>query len=95
MLDIMKYAQNYFGNDCSGTAPSGSLLTCKRQRCAQRHMMDSDIKVDWLELLQPFVEDWHTLMCLLEVSASTVNLLSSSLLIIHADNLEEIFRQFK
>lgn len=79
MLDIMKYAQNYLGNDYSGTVPSGGdLLTCERQRCAQRHMMDSDTKVDRLELLEPVVEDWHTLMCLLEVSASTVNLLLSS-----------------
>lgn len=54
----MQYAQNYLGNDYSGTVPSGrDLLTCKGQRCAQRHTMDSDTKVDRLELLEPVVED--------------------------------------
>ena len=64
MLDIMKYQQKYLGKDFSGCVPSGGdLLTCERQRCAQRHVMDSDTKEERLELLEPIIEDWHTLMC--------------------------------
>ena len=30
--------------------------------------MDSDTWEDRLDLLEPVIEDWHTLMCLFEVS---------------------------
>ena len=58
MLDIMKYEQHYLGEDYSGNVPSGGdLLTCERQRCAHRHVMDSDTNVERLELLKPVIED--------------------------------------
>ncbi len=68
MLDIMKSQQSYLGKDFTGKVPSGGdLLTCERQRCAQQHMMDSDTAEEQLKLLEPVIEDWHTLMCLLQV----------------------------
>ena len=68
MLDIMRHEQSYLGKDYRGRVPSGGdLLTCERQRCAQQHVMDSDTPQERLELLEPVIEDWHTLMCLLEV----------------------------
>ena len=64
MLEIMKYIINYLDKDYWGAVPSGGdLLTCERERCAQRHVMDSDTPPERLELLEPVVEDWHTLMC--------------------------------
>ena len=68
MLDIMRHEQSYLGKDYIGRVPSGGdLLTCERQRCAQQHVMDSYTPQERLELLEPVIEDWHTLMCLLEV----------------------------
>ena len=69
MLDIMKHQQCYIGDNFVGKVLSGGdLLTCERQRCAQNHVMDGDTPKERLELLLPVIEDWHTLMCLLEVS---------------------------
>ena len=68
MLDIMRHEQSYLRKDYIGRVPSGGdLLTCERQRCVQQHVMDSDTPQERLELLEPVIEDWHTLMCLLEV----------------------------
>lgn len=69
MLEIMRQQQMYLGPEFNGVVPSGGdLLTCERQRCAQQHIMDSDSREERLELLEPVVEDWHTLMCLLQVT---------------------------
>lgn len=68
MLDIMRSQRAYLGKNFSSTVPSGDLLTCERQRSAQQHVMDSDTREDRLDLLEPVIEDWHTLMCLFEVS---------------------------
>ena len=62
MLDIMKCQQQYLVKDFSGCVPSGGdLLTCERQRCAQRHVMDSDTKEKRLELLEPRLAHTHVL----------------------------------
>jgi len=73
MLDIMVAMQNYLGDDPpSGTKvlSGGDQLTCERQFCAQRHLMDShaDTPKDRLQLVEPVCEDWHTLMCFMKVS---------------------------
>ena len=69
MLDIMKEQQSYLGSNFSDKVLSGGdQLTCKRQRCAQPHVMDSDNVVDRLELLEPVIEDWHAFMTFLEVN---------------------------
>ena len=48
---------------------SGSdQVTCERQKCVQRHVMDSDTLAERLEMLEPVVEDWHALMCFLTVT---------------------------
>lgn len=68
MLDIMKYQQSFLGKNFSGSVPSGGdLLTCERQRCAKQHKMDSDTPEERFDYLEPVVEDWHMLMCLLQV----------------------------
>ena len=68
MLDIMKYQQNYLGKDYTGTVPSGGIYSCVNGKHARKDS-DSDTKLERLELLEPIVEDWHTLMCFLEVSS--------------------------
>ena len=71
MLDIMRQLQAYVGRGYKGRVPSGGdLLTCERQRCAQQHVMDGDTPEERLEMLEPVVEDWHALMCLLQVLIS-------------------------
>ena len=46
MLD-MKEQQSYLGSNFSDKVLSGGdQLTCKRQRCTQLHVMDSDNVVD-------------------------------------------------
>ena len=73
MLEIMKTTQSYLG-DFSSTVLSGrDQLTCERQRCSQQHMMDSNTQSDRLELLEPQVEDWHTLQCFLMVKYHAYN----------------------
>ena len=69
LLDIMKAMQMYLGQEFRGTVLSGGdQMTCERQRGSQRHMMDADTREDRLELLEPQLEDWHALQCLLGVS---------------------------
>lgn len=46
----------------------GDQLTCERQRCARRHMMDANTPRERLQLLEPVVEDWHTMQSFLGVS---------------------------
>ena len=69
MHEIMLRLQSYLGDDFSGTVLSGGdQVTCERQKCVQRHVVDSDTPAERLEMLEPVVEDWHTLMCFLTVS---------------------------
>ena len=71
MIDIMVEMQHYLGdNPPSGTKvlSGGDQLTCERQFCAQRHLLDSDTPESQLQLLEPVCEDWHALMCLMKVS---------------------------
>ena len=69
MLEIMKAQQSYLGPEFNSTVLSGGdQLTCERQRCSQKHVMDSDNPKDRLELLEPQVEDWHALQSILGVS---------------------------
>ena len=35
---------------------------------SSRNVMDSDTREERLEWLEPVIEDWHTLMCLLQVN---------------------------
>ena len=68
MVDIMKTMQEYLGESYPSehrVASGGDHQTCERQLGAQRHMMDP---VERLELLEPQVEDWHCLVCMLGVS---------------------------
>ena len=51
----------------------GDHLTCERQIGSQRHLMCGNTRRDRLELLEPVVEDWHALVCLLNVSKVHVN----------------------
>lgn len=70
MVDIMVTAHNYLGEDFppnSKVLSGGDQLTCERQFCAQRHLMDGDTPRERLQNLEPVCEDWHTLMNLLIV----------------------------
>jgi hypothetical protein len=78
MVDIMKTMQDYLGESYPSehrVASGGDHLTCERQLGAQRHMMDGDTPVERLELLEPQVEDWHCLVCMLGVSKTTMTVL--------------------
>ena len=68
MVDIMKTTQEYLGENYPSDHRVGDHLTCERQLGAQRHMMDGDTPAERLELLEPQVEDWHYLVCMLGVS---------------------------
>lgn len=71
MIFIMKMLQEYLGKDYDERKKSlsgGDLLTCERQEGAQKHMMCGNTPKERLEVLQPVVEDWHSLVCLLCVS---------------------------
>lgn len=67
-LDIMKTQQGYLGEAFPACHKGGDQLTCERQVCARRHMMDGNTPHDWLTVLEPVTEDWHCLMCFLCVS---------------------------
>lgn len=69
MVDIMITLHNYLGKTFKGKVISGGdQLTCERQFCAQRHLMDGDNPYDCLQNVEPVSEDWHSLMNLLMVS---------------------------
>ena len=71
MLEIMTTLQGYLGAEFPTTkavVSGGDQLTCERQACAQRHLMDGNTPHDRLALLEPVCEDWHGLMCFLCVS---------------------------
>ena len=53
----------------------GDHLTCERQVAAKRHLLDGDTRGERLELLEPQVEDWHTLMTFLLVSKTCLLLI--------------------
>lgn len=72
MIDIMMTLQNYLGSEHDSThkiASGGDHVTCERQIGSQRHLMCGNTLWERLELLEPVVEDWHCLQCLLTVSA--------------------------
>ena len=69
--------QGYLGEDFpveKRVLSGGDQLTCERQACAQRHLMDGDTPVDRLQLVEPVSEDWHALMCFLKVNHTDVKL---------------------
>ena len=71
MIDIMTVMHNYLGDgyaDGHVVVSGGDHLTCERQIGSQRHLMCGNTRRDRLELLEPVVEDWHALVCLLNVS---------------------------
>ena len=70
MLEIMKAMQEYLGKEYppeKKVASGGDQHTCERQAAAVRHMMDGDTPKDRLQLLEPQLEDWHSLVCMLKV----------------------------
>ena len=70
MLDIMLKMQEYLRKNYPSkrrVASGGDQLTCERQFGAQRHMMDGDTPEERLQLLEPQIEDWHCLVCVLKV----------------------------
>ena len=71
MIDIMQSLQGYLGNDYSleeKVLSGGDQLTCERQASSQRHMMDGKTNDVSLQLLEPQLEDWHTLVITLTVN---------------------------
>ena len=73
MVEIMKTMQEYLGEEFpqnKKVLSGGDQLTCERQACAQRHLMDGDTPRDRLQLVEPVSEDWHALMCFLKVIKS-------------------------
>ena len=67
----MQTMQGYLGDDYPTShrvASGGDQLTCERQLGSQRHMMDGDTPRERLQLLEPQTEDWHCLVCMLNVS---------------------------
>ena len=69
MVEIMKTMQEYLGEEFpqdKKVLSGGDQLTCERQACAQRHLMDDDTPRDRLQLVEPVLEDWHALMCFLK-----------------------------
>ena len=73
MVDIMQAMHGYLGPDCPSDlriASGGDQLTCERQIAAQRHMMDGDTPAERLALLEPQIEDWHCLLCIVTVCLS-------------------------
>ena len=68
MLSIMRIQQSYLEPHLTVRRLSGGdQLTCERQRCAKRHIMDGDTAKERLDYLEPKIEDWHTLQTLLLV----------------------------
>ena len=72
MIDIMLELHDYIGDSSSKCLSGGDQLTCERQCCAQRHLMDSDTEKDRLQLLEPVCEDWHVLMSFLKVCSAII-----------------------
>ena len=71
MIDIMNILHDYLGEGFPSdkkVLSGGDQLTCERQVCAQRHMMDGNSRQERLAFLEPVCEDWHCLMCFLGVS---------------------------
>ena len=69
MLDIMRTQQSYLEPHLNAMRLSGGdQLTVERQRCAKRHIMDSDTPKQRLDYLEPKIEDWHALQTFLMVS---------------------------
>ena len=69
LLQIMKEMVKYLGAEFPDTVLSGGdQLTTERETCCKRHVMDGNTRVERLEQLEPCTEDWHALMCMLEVS---------------------------
>ncbi len=69
MLDIMRTQQSYLEPHLNARRLSGGdQLTVERQRCAKRHIMDSDTPKQRLDYLEPKIEDWHALQTFLMVS---------------------------
>ena len=66
-LDIMRIQQSYLKPHLDVTGLSGDQLTCERQRCVKRHIMDGDTAKEHLDYLEPKIEDWHALQTFLMV----------------------------
>ena len=71
IIDIMLHQQSFIPEHFpSGhkILSGGDHVTCETQVGAQRQRMDGDTSREKLLLLEPQVEDWHTLMTFLSVS---------------------------
>ena len=68
ILDIMRHEQSYLGKDyIVGFHQVVIYLLVNDKDVHSNTFMDSDTPQERLEFLEPVIEDWHTLMCLLEV----------------------------
>ena len=71
MIDILLHQHSFITDDFPDghkLLSGGDQLTCERQVGAQRQRMDGDTAREKLRLVEPQVEDWHTLMTFLSVS---------------------------
>lgn len=67
MLQIMSALQGYLGEDFPRgreVLSGGDQLTCEREVGAQRHVICGNTPRERLQLLEPQVEDWHSLLSL-------------------------------
>ena len=65
MIDIMNIMHKYLGEEFTSkkkVLSGGDQLTCERQVCAQRHMMDGNNSRDRLAFQEPVCKDWHCLI---------------------------------
>ena len=67
VLDIMRIQQSHLKRHLDVTGLSGDQLTCERQRCVKRHIMDGGTAKEHLDYLEPKIEDWHALQTFLMV----------------------------
>ena len=71
MIDIMSNMIGYLGSEYPEEhklLSGGDQLTCERQVSSKSHVKNGDTKNERLDLLEPVIEDWHCLVCLLSVS---------------------------
>ncbi len=63
----MHIPHDYYEEMCQKSDTGGDQLTCERQACAKRLVICGNTKEGCLQSLEPNSEDWHALMCFLNV----------------------------
>ena len=69
----------------------GDQLTCERARNSQRHRRDAALAEERLEALEPVVEDWHTEMCLFEVTNIHFSMNNNQIVVVCTYHLDNTF----